>query len=158
MPGDGSGVNVEVFCRDCGYRFADAVQATALGAARPPCPECGSTRRHGTVLASVHVAVEATSKGQGNSRESGARSKSKSFVWFYERFEVYRMTNRRQWVSRVFNKRDDLYAEEIRDAETGEVVRQVNEPLSEHQGHGSANKKQRNDEPPANPLRFNPED
>jgi hypothetical protein len=39
---------------------------------------------------------------------------------------------------REFDKMRDRYFEHVEDADTGEVLRHVDEPLSEHRGHGSA--------------------
>lgn len=49
-----------------------------------------------------------------------------------------------QWnkLSRTISRTADpkWYDERITDGKTGEVIREVSEPLSEHQGHGSARK------------------
>jgi hypothetical protein len=39
---------------------------------------------------------------------------------------------------RVVDRRNNRYFEEIEDPKTGEVVRRVDEPLSDHQGRGDA--------------------
>ena len=39
---------------------------------------------------------------------------------------------------RVINRLDDRYFERVTDKRTGEVIREVNERLSNHTGHGSA--------------------
>jgi hypothetical protein len=38
------------------------------------------------------------------------------------------------------NRRENRYTEVVKDPETGEIVHEVEEPLSEHRGHGSAKK------------------
>lgn len=45
-----------------------------------------------------------------------------------------------RWMSlrRLIDRRRNRYVERIADPETGEVVRDVDEPLSEHRGRGSA--------------------
>ena len=45
-----------------------------------------------------------------------------------------------KWVKlrRVIDRKNDIYEEVITDPTTRRVVRQVKEPLSQHQGHGSA--------------------
>lgn len=52
--------------------------------------------------------------------------------------EFFRLT--RQWhrLSRVLDRRRDRYVERIEDAETGEVVKHVDERLTDHTGHGEA--------------------
>lgn len=39
------------------------------------------------------------------------------------------------------NRRDDRYTEVVKDPDTGEIIHEVDEPLSEHRGHGSARNK-----------------
>ena len=45
-----------------------------------------------------------------------------------------------EWLSlqRVIDRENDLYKERISNPQTGEVIRYREEPLSQHQGHGSA--------------------
>lgn len=46
----------------------------------------------------------------------------------------------RRWVQlrRVIDRRNNRYQEKIEDPETGEVLRDVDEPLSDHIGRGDA--------------------
>ncbi len=46
--------------------------------------------------------------------------------------------SRRVTYDRFIDKDGDLYHERVVDVETGEVVRDVTEPLSDHRGRGSA--------------------
>jgi hypothetical protein len=43
-------------------------------------------------------------------------------------------------VERSIDRLEDRYSERVTDVDTGEVIRQCDEPLSAHQGHGSAKK------------------
>ena len=45
------------------------------------------------------------------------------------------------------DREGDRYTERVVDGETGETIHEVDEPLSEHRGHGGA--KQRDDPPPS---------
>jgi hypothetical protein len=51
-----------------------------------------------------------------------------------------RSWGRQIWVrkTRVFDKRGDWYEERVIDPETGAILHECAEPLSAHQGHGSA--------------------
>ena len=42
---------------------------------------------------------------------------------------------------RTIDRDNDRYFEKITDYETGEIIHHCEEPLSQHQGHGSAKKK-----------------
>ena len=39
---------------------------------------------------------------------------------------------------KVEDRRQDRYKEVVRDPDTSEIIHECEEPLSEHQGHGSA--------------------
>jgi hypothetical protein len=39
---------------------------------------------------------------------------------------------------RVFDRQNNIYTERVVDSDTDEIVRDVQEPLSDHTGHGSA--------------------
>jgi hypothetical protein len=43
---------------------------------------------------------------------------------------------------RLIDRDNDRYSERVTDYESGEIIHQADEPLSKHQGHGSAKKKQ----------------
>ena len=53
----------------------------------------------------------------------------------------YKKDDEHHVVQRHINRDGDSYYERIINKETGEVVREVKEPLSEHRGRGSAKKK-----------------
>jgi hypothetical protein len=52
--------------------------------------------------------------------------------------EWFRKLGRWHRLFRRIDHEADRYSERITDAETGEVVRELEEPLSEHRGRGSA--------------------
>jgi hypothetical protein len=54
--------------------------------------------------------------------------------------EFFHLTQRWHRLFRRIDRNADRYSEHITDAKTGAVIRSVEEPLSEHQGHGSAKK------------------
>ena len=56
--------------------------------------------------------------------------------------ELYRKTGEWHTVDRVINRPNDRYDELIKD-QHGKVVRECHEPLSKHQGRGSAKRKVR---------------
>ena len=41
-------------------------------------------------------------------------------------------------ISRLVDRENDRYRESVEDTKTGEVIRDVDHPLSEHRGRGSA--------------------
>jgi hypothetical protein len=101
-----------------------------------PCPHCGS------ILRAIHVSVQETigirEKLSLKGRENGKRRpvleqvhgddlQHKTGIWMKR--------------SRVIDRKNDLYHETVKNPETGEVVHECKEPLSEHRGHGAAKKK-----------------
>lgn len=64
--------------------------------------------------------------------------------WFVETFSGTDWSHRLQRFvrkQRTLDRDNDRYAEKVVDPETGEVLRDVEEPLSDHRGHGSAKAK-----------------
>ena len=43
---------------------------------------------------------------------------------------------------RLIDRKSDRYKELVKDLETGEVIHETDEPLSQHTGHGSAKRPQ----------------
>ena len=54
---------------------------------------------------------------------------------------LHRDTGRWVKLQRIIDRAKDWYTELVTDPETGKVVHRCEEPLSEHQGHGSAKRK-----------------
>jgi hypothetical protein len=54
----------------------------------------------------------------------------------------------RRWMNKVrrIDREGDRYDEVVTDPETGEIIHEMHEPLSEHRGHGSPRGKQAPDE------------
>lgn len=121
----------QVACESCNQTLDEPAGLPAE--AREPCPESGSRDRRvnlrvsDTVSVHEQVALEAKRPGQRRPfREVRAGD------------DLHRKTGRWNERHRVIDRDADLYEEKIADPETGEVLRDVREPLSEHQGHGSA--------------------
>src|SRR4051812_30044774 len=119
--------DVAILCKDCGTRLDDRGDPPPDG----PCPHCGSYSRE----------IRLSEYGHGRegtrleAREDGAR---KPWLERTDAPELHRDTQRWQNVHRAINRRDDTYDEVIVDEETGAVLREVHEPLSMHEGRGSA--------------------
>lgn len=113
-------------CSDCGEE---------LDAHADACPRCGSRNR------SVHVAItgslEALEQISLKKKRPGERE---PFQEIKAGDEIYRETGERRRVERVIDRERDRYYERIEDL-SGDVIRHVDEPLSQHRGHGYAKKK-----------------
>ena len=105
----------------------------AVAGDRKPCPRCGSTLRRFDVA--ISVTVEAHSDLGPKQRRPGFKKpihEQKSGSSFSVRLK--------RWMrrTRMIDRENDRYAEKVVDPLTGETIHQCDEPLSAHQGHGSA--------------------
>jgi predicted nucleic acid-binding Zn-ribbon protein len=119
--------DTRISCRDCGEDFTKHPQLLASGG---PCPSCGGHDRH----VEVSDRVTAHAKVALVARDAAGR-------WFAKvkaGDEFFHLTQSWHQLFRRIDRDADRYTERITDAETGEVIKSVEEPLSEHQGHGSA--------------------
>lgn len=104
--------------------------------ARQPCPKCGSGRLAITIenveRISLHECLE------GRFKDSNLSSRKNPRVTFQVGDSYWR--DGEKWVkkNRLVDRDRDLYQEVVTDPETGTVIHQCEEPLSEHRGHGSA--------------------
>jgi hypothetical protein len=101
---------------------------------RQPCPGCGSTRRTANVSVTLSAQVSVHLLTKTKHRDGG-----KSVVREVTEGDSYhRKTGKWNLMHRLIDWGNDWYHERIRDGQTGEVVHENSEPLSEHWGHGSA--------------------
>ena len=99
---------------------------------RRPCPSCGSlARRFELELAGsvdLRSALGLKARHEGDSRP------------FVEHFSGADFSTRwRRWMDKVrrIDRANDRYDEVVTDPQTGEVMHETHEPLSQHRGHGS---------------------
>jgi predicted nucleic acid-binding Zn-ribbon protein len=115
---------------DCGWVFADFEEANKLP--RQQCPKCGSTARHFSVHVSDSITIH--EKLAVKAKRAGAK---KPFLEGVSGEDLHRDSATCSKIERVIDRENDRYRERIVDAE-GNIVREVDEPLSEHRGRGSA--------------------
>ncbi len=132
-------VKQTVWCGECGKQL-DESPSTPLGE-RSPCPDCGSTGRK--------FGVESTAVAEGRAgirakARSGEAGKPGGKPWLTTMSEPSWSYDRQKWVHRekTENRRDNRYTEVVKDPDTGEIVHEIDEPLTDHRGHGSARRKQ----------------
>jgi hypothetical protein len=119
-----------VTCGHCSLRLDEAPDAE-LGT-RPPCPECGSWARaiRWTGASGGHIMLrERPKKKPGEKRPRFEK-------WLGD--DLSRVTGRWMRLIRIVDRENDRYYEQVHDIETREVVHEVDEPLSQHRGRGSA--------------------
>ena len=123
-------------CEECGEVLSETSETTFEGSA--PCPKCGSKAQRFEITISeslqMHEQVNIKSR-YGNAGKVYLESKAGD--------DFFRKTGEWNSLERVIDHENDVYREVITNPRTGELIRHVEEPLSEHQGHGSAKVKGR---------------
>jgi hypothetical protein len=124
-------MSIYVICNQCGGHF-DFIAGFDESMLCPVCeandwnydvPEEEKTQlRHKTKL------KERTKRGEKPFRETTIGE------------ELFKETNQWRHIIRIVNHKDNVYYEKISDYETGEVIKEFSEKLSEHQGHGADKK------------------
>jgi hypothetical protein len=109
---------------------------------RKPCPLCGGLGRN----IAVEVTDSVTVRDQRRMKAKHAGDK-RPFLESVSGSELHRDTGEWRDVQRVVDREGDHYSERITD-EAGNVVREVDEPLSDHRGHGAAKRRPPADPPP----------
>jgi hypothetical protein len=109
---------------------------------RKPCPLCGGLGRN----IAVEVTDLVTVRDQRRMKAKHAGDK-RPFLESVSGSELHRDTGEWRDVQRVVDREGDHYSERITDV-AGNVVREVDEPLSDHRGHGAAKRRPPTDPPP----------
>lgn len=121
-------------CTTCGAIAADKGLMPRI-----PCETCGSVSR--TFDLKLDETVKARAGLGYKLKRSGAVGRAayeSKNVWEHN-FDHDEVVN----VQRVIDRESDRYSECIK-TESGKILRQVDEPLSEHWGHGDAKPKKAN--------------
>ena len=107
----------------------------ADGTARKPCPKCGAIIREMIVEIEETVTIHESLRAFGKRPGLGMLFDSVSG-------DDFGVTTQR-WFSKVrlIDRGNDRYYEKVWDPETGDVIHECDEPLSQHVGHGSAKQK-----------------
>lgn len=89
------------------------------------------------VTDTVGISEKIEAKGKPGRKKPGKRKRS-SYYEYKEYLELNRATGRMSKVQRGINRDTNEYHEIITDAETGELIRECKQPLTDHQDRGSA--------------------
>jgi PHP family Zn ribbon phosphoesterase len=122
-------------CSSCGTTI-DTTKDTETH--KEPCSNCGSTIRkyHPVIEDVVHFYDGWTVKGK-------RRGHKKPFVEDISKPDYSHIRQKLVHKSRLIDRDNDTYREEVKDYQTGEIIHFCEEPLSEHSGHGSAKSKKK---------------
>lgn len=128
---------IEVYCKGCELKLDPKVDPFWEGKENPkPCPKCGSIYRQLHLAFSEEVppmyddvTLVATTRKETGGKKLVAKGKFGT--------ELHHDTNTLQERDRFIDLIKGTYYERISNVSSG-FFEEVNEPLSDHQGHGSA--------------------
>lgn len=101
------------------------------GVPRTPCPACGNLARR------FDVAIEERVTFHDGTRIKAYRAgSSKFYVDMRDGPSYYRKGEQWHHLVRIIDRENDRYVETIRALGTNELISHVDEPLSQHIGHG----------------------
>jgi hypothetical protein len=98
-----------------------------------PCPVCGGRNRSISVQLEDRVAFH-----DGYRIKAYLAGSSKFSIDERSGPSYYRVGDEWHHVMRVIDRENDRYTEVVRVLRTGEVIRQIDEPLSQHTGRGGS--------------------
>lgn len=120
----------------------DAVMFEPAGSERCPCPACGATGR------SFPVTLEDTLVVHEGYRLKHYKSGSPKFS-IDDRYgpSYFRVGQEWHHLQRTIDRENDRYTETVRVLSTGELIRHVDHPLSEHVDRGGSKNQNHGSEP-----------
>ena len=113
-------------CVECGAELHEPA-----GEPSTPCPVCGNLGREITVQIQDGIVFH-----DGIRAKAYKAGSSKFYVDMRNGPSYYRNGDQWHHLVRVIDRENDRYVETIRVLATGELIRHVDEPLSEHTGRG----------------------
>lgn len=130
-------VITKLTCNQCGYELSDD---------NINCPNCGSKEKHLMVMVkeTIHINTCSDIKAKNNKYPS-----DKKIRYHYKQGTVVSKSTRNGLaeITRIIDKDNDYYYEHVEDYD-GNILIHQEEPLSKHQGHGSAKKSNDNSHKP----------
>jgi hypothetical protein len=123
-----------VKCGNCGEELTEQTNLNIEN--RIPCPQCGSLSR--VYSAAIQETFHLRDKIGMKAKRGG---KGKPFIETVTGEELHRKTGKWNHIERIIDHENNLYSETITDPDTGSIIHQCKELLSEHKNHGSAKKK-----------------
>lgn len=125
-------------CSDCGERLDEHAHGTSESV---PCPNCRSVRKTISLCFVDDAQLDLKDSLRGKIKDSTKPSKKKLRQDFFVGDDMHQKSGKWYKKERYLNKDENTYKEVVTDPETGKIVHCCEEPLDQHQGHGSAKKK-----------------
>ena len=122
-----------VKCGRCSEELTETTNLTTEN--RNPCPKCGYLSR--AYSATIQEISTLRDKYGMKAKRGG---KGKPFIETVTGDDLHRKTGKWNHIERIVDRENNLYSETITDPDTGAIIHQCQEPLSEHKNHGSVKK------------------
>jgi len=126
-----------VKCEDCDLMIEEDSDTAVDN--RLPCPACGSLKRSFHVT--IHDSFTAHEKIGMKGCHAGRR---KPFIEQIQGSDLHRKSGKWMNLERIIDRENNTYHEVVTNPETGEVLHECKESLSQHVGHGTARNKDSN--------------
>ncbi|MFA4906713.1 MAG: zinc ribbon domain-containing protein [archaeon] len=121
----------EIRCKDCGLLLDENPGAKIED--RKPCPGCGSSTR--SIYMSIEDRVVVSDSISSKLKSPGIK---KPVIETISGSELYKRENILVNKERIIDRKHNRYHEKVVDPKTGEIIHEVEEPLSDHRKHGNA--------------------
>lgn len=128
-------VSQKVTCGNCRATLDEP--SNLVPSLREPCPECGSRSRCFEVLLESELLV----RGKLGAKAWRGGERRKPFLETIKGNDLFIKLGKWVKLERIIDRENDRYKEIVTDPETGKIIHQCEEPLSQHEGHGSAKEK-----------------
>ena len=125
----------KVRCKDCGILLNEDSNLKLEG--REPCPQCGSLVR--AITQNIEDKITVSDSFTAKAKSLGIKRPT---IEISGGSDLYKSENKLVHKERVIDRKHNSYHEKVVDPKTGEIIHEVEEPLSKHTGHGSAKSKQ----------------
>ncbi len=122
-----------IFCQNCKSLIDELKDVDSQ---RQPCPVCGSVNRHydDSVTSECTPGAVVHTKGY-----AGGMSRKKGLLFESKDGDSYSVSlGRFVELNQLVDHKEERYRKRVVDPLTGKILRDVDEPLSDHQGRGSA--------------------
>jgi Zn ribbon nucleic-acid-binding protein len=121
-------ISRSVKCSDCGELLENENEN---------CPKCGSDKK--TFQIGVRDGIEIHEQIKGKVKSQAINKPLREFIYGDEKYR-----KQDKWVdkTRIIDRENNEYTEIVKYKETGEIIHECKEPLTDHFNHGSAKKSQ----------------
>ena len=121
-------------CLCCGFEITE--KKNRVEDKRRPCPQCDSLGR--ALVMIQNESVEVNDRHRMKLRGGERTASGKPGRELVQGHDFYRISGVWNYLYRLIDRMNDRYHKKITDPKTGKIVYECQEPLSKHQGHGSA--------------------